>query len=74
VFNELGAQLFEPDSTVVYTGPIAQQVQTSFPESVIAGENGVLTVDSDPIFWAMLKAIQELKAEVDSLKSQLNGA
>jgi hypothetical protein len=68
VFNEQGNAVISPDSENVYTGPIAQQVQTAFPESVKVGEQGVLTVDSDPIFWAMLNAIKELKAEFDAYK------
>ena len=68
VKNEQGNAVISPDSENVYTGAIAQQIQTCFPESVKIGEQGVLSVDSDPIFWAMLKAIQELKAEIDALK------
>jgi hypothetical protein len=69
VKNEQGNAVISPDSENVYTGAIAQQIQTCFPESVKIGEQGVLSVDSDPIFWAMLKAIQELKAEFDAYKA-----
>jgi hypothetical protein len=69
VFNENGVAVVAPNSENTYTGAIAQQVETPFPESIKVGEQGVLTVDSDPIFWAMVKAIQELKAELDSYKA-----
>jgi hypothetical protein len=74
VFNEQGNAVFAPDSENIYTGPIAQQVQTPFPEAVKTGEMGVLTVDSDPIFWAMLNAIKEQQAIIESLKARLDAA
>jgi len=33
-----------------------------------------MTVNSDNLTWYMVNAIKELKAEIDSLKSQLKGA
>jgi hypothetical protein len=33
-----------------------------------------LTVDSDPIFWAMLNAIKEQQAIIESLKARLDAA
>jgi hypothetical protein len=71
VFNEAGVAVVSPDPENVYTGAIAQQVQASFPESINVDEHGVLTVDSDPIFWAMLKAIQELNAKVDAQAAEI---
>jgi hypothetical protein len=72
VFNEQGNPVISPDSETLFTGLIAQQVQTTFPESIKVGEMGVLSVDSDPIFWAMLNAIKELKSELDLVKAELN--
>ena len=57
-------------------GFIAQELLTVFPESVIKGsdEQETLAVDNARFIPVLVKAIQELKAEVDSLKAQLKGA
>jgi hypothetical protein len=57
-------------------GFIAQEFETVFPNSVTlskAGGDGIeyKTVCHEELIPAMVKAIQELKAEVDSLKQQL---
>tara|TARA_B100001778_G_scaffold6930_1_gene5656 strand:- start:10 stop:807 length:798 start_codon:yes stop_codon:yes gene_type:complete len=61
------------------TGLIAQEIEKVLPECIKESVQGVKTVDSDPIQWAMIKAIQELSTkndalatEVEQLKSQLN--
>ena len=56
----------------VQTGVIAQEVEQVFPESIIMSKKGAMTIDNDPITWALVKAVQELSAEVASLKSQIN--
>ena len=53
------------------TGFIAQEVQEVFPEAIKEGTNGRLTVNTDPIVFASIKAIQELKDEIESLKSEI---
>jgi hypothetical protein len=58
-------------------GFIAQEFETVFPDSVTtskAGGDGIeyKTLCHEELIPAMVKAIQELKAEVDSLKAQLN--
>ena len=58
--------------TGVQLGVIAQELQAVLPECVKTESTGVMTVDSDNLTWYMINAIKELKAEVDSLKSQLN--
>ena len=52
------------------TGVIAQEVQEIMPELVSVGEDGYLTV-LQVNNWKLIKAIQELKAENDSLKSRI---
>ena len=56
-------------------GFIAQEVQSVMPELVktFKGEDDVeyLGLDKEGIYATLVKAIQELKAEVDSLKQQL---
>ena len=60
-------------------GFIAQEYQEIFPNSIStfkAGGDGIeyLTMNHEELIPTLVKAIQELKAEVDSLKQQLNGA
>jgi hypothetical protein len=57
------------DKKGVQTGVIAQEFQEVFPNSVITHEGtGTLSVSPDELQWAMVKAIQELSAEVEKLK------
>ena len=51
---------------------MAQDVQTVIPEAVEEDEDGYLMVNKDPIFWTMLNAIKELKAENETLWQELN--
>jgi hypothetical protein len=60
--------------TGVQLGVIAQELQAICPDCVTEQSTGVLSIDSDEIFWHMVNAVKQLKAEVDSLKQQLNGA
>ena len=59
-------------------GVVAQEIYDVAPECVTVGidnEDGTILnpwmVDTSALVPAMIKAIQELKAEVDSLKAQL---
>jgi hypothetical protein len=59
-------------------GFVAQEVQPFIPEVVESATNSVtgedrLTLSYGQLSAVLVKAIQELKAEVDSLKSQLEG-
>ena len=56
----------------VQLGVIAQELQAVLPECVKTESTGVMSVDTDNLIWYAINAIKELKAEVDSLKSQLN--
>jgi hypothetical protein len=48
------------------TSAIAQDVQIPFPEAVTErNPYGMLTVNTDPIFWAMIGAIKELSTKLD---------
>ena len=68
-------------------GFVAQELREVIPEAVTGEEiefaendtqveraSKSLGVSKDALIPVLVKAIQELKAEVDSLKSQLNGA
>jgi hypothetical protein len=57
----------------IQLGVIAQELQAVLPDCVKTESTGVMSVDSDNLTWYMINAIKELKAEVDSLKSQLQG-
>ncbi|UCG55810.1 MAG: tail fiber domain-containing protein [Phycisphaerales bacterium] len=54
-----------------YVGVVAQEVQSVIPEAVKENSDGYLMVNNDPIIWAMVNAIKELKSENDALKQRL---
>lgn len=58
------------DKTV--TGVIAQELQEVLPRAVDESPTGVLSVNTDPIFWALVNAVKELSAEVKELKRRLD--
>ncbi len=61
-------------------GFIAQEVKAVIPEGVDFGgfvqepDDGMMSLRYHEFIGPLVKAIQELKAEVDSLKAQINGA
>jgi hypothetical protein len=57
----------------IQLGVIAQEIQQVLPECVKQESTGVFTVDADNLTWYLVNAVQELSAEVASLKSQLKG-
>lgn len=72
--TETGAPLVKGlDSQTLQTGFIAQELQTVFPEAVQESGNGVLSVNVDPVVYALINAVKELSAEVAALKAQING-
>ena len=54
-----------------HIGFSAQNVQQVIPEAVSQTEGGYLTVNNDPIIWAMLNAIKEQQAEIEKLKTEV---
>jgi trimeric autotransporter adhesin len=62
VINKTGVQL----------GVIAQELQQVCPDCVKEETTGVLSVDSDNIFWHMVNAIKELSAQVTALQAEVN--
>jgi len=52
-------------------GVIAQEIIDVLPSCVTEHENSRLSVTTDNVLWTLVKAIQELSAEVETLKSQL---
>lgn len=51
-------------------GVVAQELAKSFPDAVTQGPDGYYAVNTDPVFWAAVNAIQELKAENDARKAE----
>jgi len=56
------------DSSGLQTGVIAQELESVLPLAVSENHKGMKNVNTDPIFWAMVKAIQELSAKVKALE------
>jgi len=55
----------------VQVGCIAQELATVIPSAVIEDDRGVKNVQDDEIKWHMIKAVQELSAEVETLKTKV---
>jgi hypothetical protein len=75
--EEVDAELKPTDAikkSGVQLGVIAQELNEVLPECIKTESTGVMSVNSDNLTWYMINAIKELKAEVDSLKAQINGA
>jgi hypothetical protein len=75
--EEVDAELKPTDAiknSGVQLGVIAQELNEVLPDCVKTESTGVMSVNADNLTWYMVNAIKELKAEIDSLKSQLNGA
>jgi hypothetical protein len=62
------------DKAGVQLGVIAQELQAVLPDCVKQESTGVMSVDSDNLFWYAINAIKELKAQNDSLKARLDAA
>ena len=60
-----------PESNQV--GLIAQETIDIFPNTIIENpDNGRLSLQSDEINWALIKAVQELSAQVTTLQNEVN--
>ena len=59
------------DAAGLQTGVIAQEIETVLPNTVTTSESGTKQVNTDPIFWAMVKAIQELSTKNDALEARI---
>ncbi len=54
-----------------HIGFTAQAVRNVIPEAVTENSQGYLMLNNDPVLWAMLNAIKELKAENEALRYRL---
>jgi len=59
------------DKEGVQLGVVAQELQEVCPDCVKVETTGVISVDSDNIFWHMVNAIKDLKALNDSLTARI---
>jgi trimeric autotransporter adhesin len=55
------------------TGFIAQEVEKVIPDAVHENKNGYLELNVDPIHWAVVNAVKELKALIDGIYERLAG-
>ena len=77
---ELKTYRYKSDDTASGKGPIAQDLINIFPEKVVKTDDGTgdtLPSDVEPwsigtdFTWELIKAVQELSAEVDTLKAKV---
>lgn len=54
-----------------YVGIIAQEAERLIPEAVSKDKDGYLSLNTTPIFWAMINAIKELGAGSDEFRVEL---
>ena len=54
-----------------YIGVIAQELQSAVPEAVTEDREGYLSVNNDPVIWALVNAVKELKARNEVIQKQL---
>jgi len=55
------------------TGFVAQEVEKVIPEAVHENKNGYLELNVDPIHWAVVNAVKELKKLIDDIYERLSG-
>jgi hypothetical protein len=79
--NPYYAEENKRNTTTVIHGLIAQEVKAALDAEGVdtfagwdMGPDGIQAISREMFISPLIKAIQELKAEIDSLKSQLNGA
>ena len=54
----------------IQLGLIAQELQKVLPDCVTKGSTGVLSVNTDPLLWYLINAVQELTAKVEALEAR----
>jgi hypothetical protein len=60
------------DSSKKVTGAVAQELQKVMPDCVTENSTSLLSVNIDPLIWALVNAVKELSAEVELLKGNIN--
>lgn len=54
-----------------FTGVLAQNVQANIPEAVKEDKDGYLSLNTTPIFWAMINAIKDLYHEITGVQREI---
>jgi chaperonin cofactor prefoldin len=54
-----------------YVGVVSQEVQDVIPEAVEEDAKGHLMVNNEPVIWAMVNAIKQLKTENETLQRRI---
>ena len=54
-----------------YVGVVSQEVQNVIPEAVEEDAKGHLMVNNEPVIWAMVNAIKQLKTENETLQRRI---
>ena len=54
-----------------HVGVIAQELKEIFPNSVIEGADGYLSIKQEEMFYGLVKSIQELSAKNDDIKQKI---
>jgi hypothetical protein len=54
-----------------HVGVIAQELKEIFPNSVIEGSDGYLSIKQEEMFYGLVKSIQELSAKNNQIKDKL---
>ena len=60
----------DPNPDIRYYGVSAQELQKLYPDLVMEGEDGYLSVNYSGLVPLLLRSIQELKTELDNLKGK----
>jgi hypothetical protein len=58
------------DKTGVQFGIIAQELQAICPDCVTEQSTGVLSVNTDELFWHLINAVKELNAKITALENK----
>lgn len=69
-YNYKANNLYDLPSDKEFIGTSAQEAEKAIPESVTRDSNGYLVLNTDPIFWATVKSVQQLSRENADLRRE----
>jgi len=65
---------FANDTTTVYSGAIAQQVDEVFPQAVSVRSDGYMMIDYKKFIPLLMVSVQDQQAEIDEIKASIAAA
>lgn len=71
IYNYKKGNIKNIDPEKEFTGVLAQNVQDNIPEAVKEDKDGFLSLNTTPIFWAMINAIKDLYHEVTGVQREI---